>query len=338
MPLQSIGDMSRHFLSLRQNVELRSRLSTLTQELSTGRAADLTAHLRGDSALLADLDRRQALTDSYAGAAKETGQMLAVMQLSLDTISTTRDDLAGKLIVAVAGTLNSALDTGFRAGRASFDSIVQALNVTIGGQSLFVGTATGASALASPEAMMASLSAAAAAAGVTTAADLAAVVDAWFDDPAGGFATTAYRGDTGATMTRRVDVDAPVPIDARADDPALRNLMKATALAALAGEPAIALPDHERRLALQDAGMRMVSASEPLATLQARLGLAEATVEEAGARHVARRTAFGIMRNDLVSADPFDTSISLQAVQQQLEIHYTLTARLSRLSLVGYLR
>jgi len=39
-----------------------------------------------------------------------------------------------------------------------------------------------------------------------------------------------------------------------------------------------------------------------------------------------------------VNADPFETASTLQAVQLQLETHYAMTARLSRLSLAEYLR
>ena len=41
---------------------------------------------------------------------------------------------------------------------------------------------------------------------------------------------------------------------------------------------------------------------------------------------------------EIVAADPFDAATGLQAAEAQLEALYTLTARLSRLSLTEYLR
>ena len=64
----------------------------------------------------------------------------------------------------------------------------------------------------------------------------------------------------------------------------------------------------------------------------------EARVEDAAARLSARGTALEIARNDMSAADPYETATKLQNVQLQLETHYTLTARLSRLSLTEYLR
>ncbi len=339
MPLQSLGDMSRHFMTMRQNTEIRTRLQTLSHELSSGKTADVTARLGGDGARLGDLDRRLALAESYGRAATETAQMLGAMQLSLNVVAKLRGDLAGQLSTATSVGAGAALDSAQRSAGAGFDTIVRALNTRIGDRALFSGAATDRSALANPAAMMADLSAAAVAAGASSSVELAAVVDSWFDDPAGGFATMGYRGDTGAgALTRRIDADATVPIEARADDPALRDVMKAAALAALAGDAALGLTSTVREAVAADARDRLFGAALPLAQLQGRLGVAEATVEEVGARQAAQRTVFGMMRNDLVSADPYATATELQAVETQLQMHYTLTARLSRLSLSEYLR
>ena len=54
-------------------------------------------------------------------------------------------------------------------------------------------------------------------------------------------------------------------------------------------------------------------------------------------RNAAEASALQIARNGLVAADPYDTATAIQAVQTQIETLYTLTARLSRLSLTDYL-
>ena len=125
--------------------------------------------------------------------------------------------------------------------------------------------------------------------------------------------------------------------DGRADDPALRSLLKAAATAALAGDPGLGLSDDIKSNLLRSAGLQMLTAAQPLVNMQARLGLSEATIEETTVRHTAQKTAYGLMRNDLVSADPYDTAAELEQVQRQLETHYTLTARLSKLSFVEYI-
>ncbi len=44
-----------------------------------------------------------------------------------------------------------------------------------------------------------------------------------------------------------------------------------------------------------------------------------------------------IARTELIGADPYDTATEMEAVQGQLETLYTVTARLSRLSLADFL-
>ena len=114
--------------------------------------------------------------------------------------------------------------------------------------------------------------------------------------------------------------------------------MKALAKGALAADSNLTLSLDTRRSLQQTAGVDLLSTASPIANLQARLGHAEQQVEQASVRISAQQSSYGIARNDLVSADPYETATRLQAVQQQLETQYTLTARLSRLSLTEYLR
>ena len=335
MSLTSIGDKSLHFNTMRATTQIKTRLSILTGEMSSGIAHDLTGHLRGDTARLADVDRRINLISGFSSTAAEAGQTLAAMQTTLQGVESSRSKLAAHLVALPSSAMPSHISNAIGSGRASFDSIVRALNTTLGNRSLFAGAATDTIALAEPDAMIASLGAAVA--GSVTANDVQTAIDTWFDSPTGGFATLGYQGDTGPTLTRRIDSDTSVKMDGRADDPALRAVLKAAAVAAMAGDPGLSLSDDVKSQLLRSAGLQMLSAAQPLVNLQARLGLAEETVEETTVRQSAQKTAYGIMRNDLVTADPYDTAAELQQVQKQLETHYTLTARLSKLSLVEYL-
>ena len=55
------------------------------------------------------------------------------------------------------------------------------------------------------------------------------------------------------------------------------------------------------------------------------------------AEQEAQLTSLGIIRNDMTVADPFETAVRLQEVQLQLETQFTITSRLSGLSLVNYI-
>lgn len=328
----ALGDRAQLFTGMRHNGDIRSRLATLTEEMSTGRPADMVAHLKGDTAPLAELDRRLALADSFGAAAQQVGQRLSVMQVALENIEATRARALDQIVVPS--------QTGERAiaalaARAAFDDIAAALNTRWGEDSLFAGTDTGGPALAPAQTMMAGIRAAVT--GAVSAADVFARLDDWFGDPASGFATTAYLGSA-TSMSRSIDADATVAIEARADDPAMRGLLRAAALGVLAADASLGLPDSEANALLQGCRDGFLSAAAPLTMMRAGLGQAEALVEEAVARHAGRETAWGILRNEMSGADPFATASAIEALRTRLETHYEITSRLSSLNLASFLR
>jgi flagellar hook-associated protein 3 FlgL len=336
MSMTSIGDLSRQFMTLRHNAQTRQDLDKLTRELSTGNVADLTAHLGGDGIRLGEIDRQLGLDEAYLRVARGTGQMLSSMQLALEKVDTARSGLGSKLLGITRDTVPSQQAAASAAGAAAFSDMVVALNTTFGGATLFGGVTFDRPALAPAATMLTSLRAAAT--GAVTAADVTAVVDTWFDAPGGPFETIGYLGDSGTPMRRGIGANTAIEVSARADAPAIRDQLKAAAMAALANDPAIALSNDARADLLRDAGIRTAAAAADFTNLRADLGLAEERIETNIARLSARSTAFTIMRNEMTSADPFTTASRLQAVQAQLETQYTLTARLAGLSLVGYLR
>jgi flagellar hook-associated protein 3 FlgL len=336
MTMTSIGDLSQYFISRQHNADLKSRLNSLTQEVSTGKASDMTAHLGADRARLADVDRRLSLMKGYEEATRDIGKSLSSMQVVLDDIEVARAELADHMIKITPNSSDAQVSGAGQAALDSFRDIVSSLNTRFGGSTLFAGTATDQPALASADAMLADLRSALA--GAVTATDVTTVIDDWFDDPAGGFALMGYQGDSGAPIERGIDTGSSVRINARADDPSIKALLKATVQGALAADASLGLPRSTTLTLMQDSGVRLMSAAEPLTQVRADLGLAEERVELARTKHAAGRTAFAIIRNELTQVDPYDSSSALKEVQAQLETHYTVTARLSTLSLVEYLR
>lgn len=336
MTMTSIGDLSQYFVSRQHNVMLKERMNALTQEVSTGKAADMTAHLGADRARLADVDRQLSIMKGYEDATRDIGQSLATMQVVLDNIENVRARLADQTLKITPASAQSQTTSASDAAVSAFGDIVNGLNARFGGNALFAGTATNQPALADPDVMLASIRMALV--GAVTATDVTTALDIWFDDPAGGFATLGYQGDTGAPLERSIDTGSGVTVTARADNGALRSLLKSVAQAAMAADATLALPNSTTTLLLEQASTALLSVADPLTDVRADLGLAEERVEAARAKHAAGRAAFGIIRNDLTQIDIYEGSTALTEVQTQLETHYTLTARLSNLSLTEYLR
>ena len=335
MTSSMIGDSSQHFQSLRQTGAIKARMNTLTRELSSGRIADLSQHLRGDVAPLALLDRDIAMLDGFAQSGRQLAQTLSDKQTVLSSINDDLTTLATRLITIMPSASPVELHAAEAAGRSGFDRTVGLLNTRLGDRSLFAGAAVDTSALASADDMMASILTAIGTA--TDAATISATIDAWFDDPAGGFATMGYLGDTGPAVTQRISASETVTQDGRADDPGLRGVLKAAAYAAVSDALSATLPSTTRAALLRDGGEKTFVATDGLRQVAARIGEDEQRIEELNARQSAQRSTIAQARNSLVLADPFDTATVLQSVQQQLELHYTATARLSRMSLANYL-
>lgn len=336
MGLTSIGDLSSHFVAQRHNFMLKSRLATLSQELSTGQVVDVTRHLGGDGSRLLAVDHGLTLVEGFERTAGETADMLAMMQIALGRVEDHRQSMTDNLLPVTASSSVEQIDEAARSGREGFADVVHALNARFASRSLFAGAATDRAALDDPEVMLADLSVAVS--GATDAATVEAAVDAWFSDPLGGFAAIGYLGSTGPNMVRRVDPGQDIDISVRADAIELRAVLKGAALAAMAGPDGPTLPKEERATLIRNAGEALLSAGQGLAEVQARIGYDEARIEEVRASHSAQKAAWELVRQEMVAADPYETATALQEVELQLETHYTLTARLSRLRLTEFLR
>ena len=127
-----------------------------------------------------------------------------------------------------------------------------------------------------------------------------------------------------------------MPLDVSADDPAIRETLKSAAYAALADSLPL-LESGTKAELLERAGTGLFAASVGLVSVQSGLGAVEAEVEQSMTEMNAQQTTLQIAMNDIVSADPFDIASRLQSVQIQLETHYSVTARLSELSLLRYI-
>ena len=86
------------------------------------------------------------------------------------------------------------------------------------------------------------------------------------------------------------------------------------------------------------AGETMITSQGELAVLQAHIGTVESRIEDAKIINSAEGAALDLARSEMLGVDPYETATKLENTQTQLETLYALTARLSRLSLVDFLR
>ncbi len=334
MAVTGLGDMSYTFQLRRQSADLKALTQRLSTEVSTGLVNDPARRLSGDLVPLSGIETSMTRLTAYEVAAAEAALFAGGMQETLATVDTLAGNLAPSLLSAAASGHVAMVRTTARDAADRFDSAVSALNTRVGDRTLFAGTAADRPALAPAEQILAALETLTT--GLATAAEVEAAVVQWFGDPA-GFAAVAYRGgDPLAPLA--VSPEDSVTFDVTAGDPAFRDTLQGFALAALIDRGAgPALPSEQAALARR-AGEMLLQGSADRADLAARIGTVEGRIETARQRNTAETSALEIARAALLSADPYETATRLEAAQGQLEALYAVTARLSRLSLLEFLR
>lgn len=336
MSFLSIGDLAQSFRARRQVTDLKSALQRHAAELTTGQHARPLQALRGDVSGWAAIEAGRSRAAAQGLAIAEARSFADGQQAVLSRLVDAAADSARGLLPLRDGAQPAAVDAAARAARVALDGAVAALNQRLADRSLFAGSASGGPALASATEIVAAL--AAATAGADSAATLEAAVAAWFDTPGGGFEADAYRGGAAAAGPFRLGEGEIVTARATASDPALRATLQALAMAALIDEGALAGQTRERAAALGRAGERLMETQGGLVALAAEVGGLQARIDSAGTRNRTELAALDIARQDLLGVDPYEAATRLEDSRARMDTLFTLTARLSRLSLSEYLR
>ena len=330
-----LGDLAQNFLLQRRGAALKTEMTRLNEELASGRISDVKSVLAGNVSYLSDIEGDLRTLSGYKVATSEAAQFTASAQAALDRIDVGIATLSTALITASSSAVGPVLDQMSVDAGTELNSIVTALNTSSAGRSLFAGAATDRPALNDADTILADLRAAIA--GNTTVGAIAGAVDAWFDDPA-GFRASAYTGSDTAIAPFQLAEDEQVAFDLKADDAVFRNLLKSAALAAIAADDSLNLSGTAQQELLERAGTDLFEAQADLTATRSNLGAAEARIDTIATRNAARDTSLQFAKGALLQADPYDTATQLEAVQFQLQSLYTITARMSDLSLVNFVR
>lgn len=334
MALTPIGDLATS-LTLRSNsATLKYTIDRLTQELVTGQTTDIHTRLGGNFAYLSEIDTSLTTLSAFAIATSEAGITADAMQVSLDALQSIGGSLSAQLLAAGTNVASPTQSHGSVQARSDLDALMATLNTSVAGRSLFSGTATDSPALSDAETLLTGLRGALA--GLTDVADIRAAATDWFANPA-GFPSIAYTGGTDDLPPVRISDAYSVDLGLRADDQVFRDLLQETALAALAGDPALALDDGTAAQLRHSAGTALLGVSDALSRTRADLGFQQSRIEDSAALISANRAGLEQARGALLGADPFETAARLEEAQYQLQALFTVAARSAALKLVNFL-
>lgn len=331
MALTSIGDQGRMFLARTMVTQLRTRVDRSAAEMSTGMKQDLRSPVAGDLRHVLSLRREQRLLDSFKLAASEASMLAQTAQSALESISSTVHGVASGIVLSAQSAQSAQMETAAGAARTALGAVVAALNSAIAGVAPFSGTRSDGAALMGVDAILASLSAATA--GEVTVSGMAAAIDAWLG-PGGEYETTAFQGEA-EPLSFRLGPNESVSLGATALNPEIRTLIGGLALAALSGQ--LSADPAAQASALEMASGRLGAGDGGLVAVRARVGLVEAKVDARLTEVATRQDSLRLSELRLTAVDPFDAATTLEEDANRLDAVYAVTARLSRLSLLGHL-
>ena len=333
-------------------------LSLAGKELSTGRKADLFADLGPQASVALTLRAREDNTQAYMTSNDLLDSKLEAMLASVDAV---RDGAEGVLKNALVNA--SRPTTGAEAlqseSRAALESIIGSLNVSYNGDHMFSGTASDRQPLTrweevnpetglSPKQVIADI----VGTGPTSVAEAEAMIDeigAFFAstntaDPDRNFEGTFFNGtpqlDAGGAPSNRVNAriseGQALEYGVQANDQAFRDTLKGLAMLAvidvseISDEAAYVRWMDEVNGALSDGVQGARSAAADIGFNQQMVEKAQDQLEDIS---LVQRTQI----SNFESVDPYEAATRVSNLETQLQASYSVTARLSQMSLLNFL-
>lgn len=338
MKTQLVTDQSRALSLTAATNRLRTDIARLSDELASGKIADVAKELNGSTGQLLHYEAQIRLLGQFNRSASEAAAQMSATQAVLVDMHDRSSEIAAQLASAQFEATPVGLFALSETAASAFEAAVSRLNIEVSGVYLFGGHHTDQPPVSGANEILDALQAGIS--GMTDADQIAAFVSNWFDAPlgGGGYADTAYAGTSGQRRYAEIGQGERVAISIDADAPAIREMLKGLATAALAARGALSADPSEQRKLLIHGGNTLIGNDAGLAADSAWLGLAEERVERAQAANSSRLSIFMVARSEIVSADPYETATTLTETQSRLDAVFAITARLSNLTLVNYLK
>ncbi|MDN3713034.1 hypothetical protein QWZ10_17115 [Paracoccus cavernae] len=336
--LSSIGDLARLYHTRQSNLSTKSKINTLSYEATTGIKKDLAKHLGGNTAIINQVEHKLALLDAFKKNTTEAEGTLNAMQLAMQSIQDTIVDLGPALISEASLSSDAQIDIRNAQSKEHLASTIRALNTTLAGKSLFSGSRTDTAPLPSANALIDEISFEIS--GLSSLADIETSIKNWFDAPAGGagYIDNIYKGNLDTSHEFPTSERRTINISTNASSPAIREILRGLALYTIAGSPQTNQDGNLQRGLLIAAGEALIHGNDLMSIERSRVGFSEELLKKEIAQNSSESSALSVSRNTMITAEPFETALSLKETESNLNNLYTLTARLSSLRLTDYLR
>lgn len=321
-------------------------LSKAQIELASGRHADVGLTLGSNTGR--DLLWRAQIAElqQFSDRNKLAGVQADVTQSALGAMR----DLANTFLETLTGARNAfqGQEVAKSAAKSALVQLTALLNTTHDGQYIFGGTNSGTAPIADYATGTAKTSvdtAFAAAFGIAqndpavvniTAANMQAFLDTQFTslfDATGWPANWSSAADE--LLMARVDSTQRVPVNASANNDAIRQLVQAITMVAELGTPGLNQTAFET---IADKALSLTGAAVlGIGDEQSQLGISQNQISTANERIELRLNALTEDVQSIESVDKYEAATRVNSLMIQLETAYSLTGRISRLSLLNYI-
>lgn len=302
-------------------------LDITAQEVVTGRRANLAKHLGGQAGEYNLVTKALSDIDSDRTRMDLAESRFAQVDIALDSIRLTVTGFAEQAQSDFTVSGNVGREQTRESARSHLETVVLMLNNSHAGRGLFSGDESGSAAMAPAQTILDDIDALLA--GATDEASIDAAIDAYFVAGA-GFDTTAYTGGTGDAASVRLPNGTDVDYNVRADNQAFRDTVEGLLRTIYA-------PDDASTDYIADFTTALTRGEEALIALQADVGRQRNLISNAIEINEQERIVLSETEYNLAGVDQYEAATQLEMLEVQLEAAYTITSRLSRLSLANYL-
>ncbi|KAA2234711.1 flagellar hook-associated family protein [Salinarimonas soli] len=329
-------------------MKMQGDVAKHSQELSSGRWADVGLQLGHRTGHAVELRQEMGRIDAILDTNGMVASRLDTSQAALKGVRETAEQTVATLVTL----RNNPAAAGIAGPQAALDlkSMTATLNTNFNGQHIFAGINTDVKPIADyattpPSPAKAAVDAAFLArfgmaqtdpaVSSIPAADMADFLDnqftALFDDPA----WSAWSSASDTNVKSRISTSELVDTSVNTNERSIRKLaMTYTMLSDLGGER---LAPETYQAVVRKATEVAGGAVSDLANLQGRLGVAENRVKTANEKLTIQRDILNKEVLGLEGVDKYDTAARLNELMTQVEMSYSVTARIRQLSLLKYI-
>lgn len=328
MEFRSIGDLASSIQLSKGATTSKAEISRLVQELTSGIVSDAGRAVSGDFGMLSTLSADETRLAAYQSTTTEAAVFTAAAQSSLELVQSSLIEI-GTGLLSAASTENALQVQAASIGAIDkFSNAVSALNIDVAGRKVFAGTATDTAPFSSGQDILSQLEPLVS--GLTTASDVASAVSSWFAGP-------SYQGASNTLAPFQLSDDTDIPFEVTGNDDAIQSTLINLATAALIEGDSLMLSNEELSQLAMTTGTGFANSDGLMTLLRAQVGSVEAAIEEAQVQNEYEMSSIEIWKNEILGVDEYRAATELQSAETQLQLLYTLTSRLSQMSLAGYL-